>query len=115
MFRKHLRRKLRTFEENQISNIIRRTKYKRTLLLKFHQFYSAKNTRRDTHKFQKPFFPNWKKQKTHLPQPKTLKKDKEKNVLKCFEIFLMVSGKSHSAEKLEQSFMLAEHFVSGKN
>ena len=33
----------RTFEETQISNIIRRAKGKRTLLLKFHQFYSAKN------------------------------------------------------------------------
>ena len=42
MLRKHLRRKLRTFEETQISNIIRRAKGKRTLLLKFHQFYSAK-------------------------------------------------------------------------
>ena len=43
MLRKRLRRKLRTFEETQISNIIRRAKGKRTLLLKFHQFYSAKN------------------------------------------------------------------------
>ena len=31
---------LRTFEENQISNIKQRTKGKRTM--KFHQFYSAK-------------------------------------------------------------------------
>ena len=35
-----LRKHLRTFEENQISNIIRKTKGKRRL--KFHQFYSAK-------------------------------------------------------------------------
>ena len=33
-----LRKHLRTFEENQISNIIRRTKGKRTL--KFHEFYN---------------------------------------------------------------------------
>ena len=33
-----LRKHLRTFEENQISNIIRRIKGKRTL--KFHQFYN---------------------------------------------------------------------------
>ena len=33
-----LRKPLRTFEENQLSNIIRRTKGKRTL--KFHQFYN---------------------------------------------------------------------------
>ena len=33
-----LRKHLRAFEENQISNIIRRTKGKRTL--KFHQFYN---------------------------------------------------------------------------
>ena len=35
-----LRKHLRTFEENQISNIIRKTKGKRRL--KFHPFYSAK-------------------------------------------------------------------------
>ena len=35
-----IRKHLRTFEENQISNIIRKTKGKRRL--KFHQFYSAK-------------------------------------------------------------------------
>ena len=51
-----LRKHLRTFEENQISNFIRKTKGKRRL--KFHQFYSAKNTRRDTRKPRKPFFPN---------------------------------------------------------
>ena len=72
MLRKHLHRRLRTFEENQISKIIRRTKCKKTLL-KFHQFYRAKNTRRDTHKSRKPFFHNWKQQKTHLSQPETLK------------------------------------------
>ena len=38
VLRKHLRRKLRTFEENQISSIIRRTKGKRTLL-KFRELY----------------------------------------------------------------------------
>ena len=59
VLRKHLRRKLRTFEENQKSNIIRTTKGKRTLLLKFRQFYSAKNTRRDTHESRKPFFPKY--------------------------------------------------------
>ena len=66
--RKHLRRQLRTFEETQISNIIQRAKGKRTLLLKFHQFYSAKKSRRDTHKSRKQFFSKWKQQKTHLSQ-----------------------------------------------
>ena len=88
VLRKHLRRKLRTFEENQKSNIIRTTKGKRTLLLKFRQFYSAKNTRRDTHESRKPFSPNtdiacwaWKnlilRQKLfilkNLTMPKTVK------------------------------------------
>ena len=75
-----LRKHLRTFEENQRSNIIRRTKNQKTL--KFHQFYSAKNTRRDTHNSRKPFFPNSKQQKTHLSQRKTLKNRKlRKNFL----------------------------------
>ena len=56
--------------------------------------------------------------KNHLSQPETfLKKqeNKEKNS-KFFEIFLKkVSGKSHSAENLEQSFMLAKRFISSKN
>ena len=54
-----LRKHLRTFEENQISNIIRRTKGKRTL--KFHQFYNIqcqKICQKDTHKSRKPFFPD---------------------------------------------------------
>ena len=68
VLRKHLRRKLRTFEETQISNIIGRAKGKRTILLKFHQFY-AKKSRRDTHKSRKQFFSNRKQQKTHLSQP----------------------------------------------
>ena len=77
MLRKHLLRKLRTFEETQISNILRIAKGKRTLL-KFHQFYSANKSRRDTHKLRKQFFPKWKpkwkQQKTHLSQPKTFQK-----------------------------------------
>ena len=36
-----LRKHLRTFEENQISNIIRRTKGERTL--KFHEFYNIQH------------------------------------------------------------------------
>ena len=40
MLRKHLRRRLRTFEENQISKIIRKTKRKMTLLKFHHQFYN---------------------------------------------------------------------------
>ena len=43
-------------------------------MLKFHQFYSRKNTGRDTPKSQKPFFPNWKQQKTHLSQRKKNRK-----------------------------------------
>ena len=33
---------------------------RKTLLLKLYQFYSAKNTRRDTHKTRKPLFPQLK-------------------------------------------------------
>ena len=84
MLRKHLRRKLLTFEETQISNIIRRAKGKRTLLLKFHQFYSAKKSRRDTHKSRKQFFSNWKQQKTHLLNRKTLKKQKIEEKIEIF-------------------------------
>ena len=98
VLRKHLQRKLRTSEENQISNIIQRTKGKR-ILLKFHQFYSAKNTRRDTHKSRKPFFPNWKQQKIHHSQRKTFQKTE--NWVIFFEFVLMFSGKSHSAENLD--------------
>ena len=56
---------------------------KRTLLLKFHQFY-AKKSQRDTHKSRKQFFSNWKQQKTYLSQPWTFKKKIEE---KKFEIF----------------------------
>ena len=71
---------------NKISNIIRSTKGKRTLLLKFHQFYSAKNTRSDTHNSRKPFFPKWKQQKTHLSQPKKFqKKTKPKKIENFFD------------------------------
>ena len=87
------------------------------MTLKFHQFYSAKNTRRDTHKCRKPFFPNWKQQKTHLSQPETFlkntKRRKKSNFSKSF--LKKVRGKSHSAENLEQSFMLAKRFILGEN
>ena len=66
-----LRKHLRTFEENQISNIIRRTKGKRKL--KFHEFYniqrqkiperirkSLENHSSPTEKSKKPIFLNGK-------------------------------------------------------
>ena len=86
VLRKHLRKHLRTFEENQISKIIRRIKCKMTLL-KFHQFINftaPKNTRRDTHKSRKPFFPNWKN-----PSFSNWKKFffKKRKIRKKFEIF----------------------------
>ena len=63
VLRKHLHRRLRTFEENQMSKIIRRTKCKMTLL-KFHQFYSAKKYPKEyARESRNPFFPNWKQQK----------------------------------------------------
>ena len=113
-----LRKHLRTFEENQISNIIRRTKGKRTL--KFHQFYniqrqkiperihiSLENHSSPTENSKKPIFFN----------EKPLKKNRKlrKNFLKFSKIFLIVSGKSHSAKNLEESLTLAKRFVSGKN
>ena len=117
VLQKHLRRRLRTFEENQISKIIRRTKCKMTLL-KFHIFTAPKNTRRDTHESRKPFFPNWKQQKTHLSQTETFKKkqkNKGKNRIFRKKFLKKVSGKSHSAENLEQSFMLAKRFILSRN
>ena len=102
-------------KENRLSSIIRTTKGKRTIMLKFHQFYSPKNTRKDTHKSRKPIFPNWKQQKTHLSQRK--KKQKiEKKIRNFPKLFLTkVSGKSHSAENVEESFTLAKRFVSCEN
>ena len=84
------------------------------MLLKIHQFYSAKNTQRDTHKSRKLFFLNWKQQKTIILNRKPFNQ-------KIEEIFfrknfsMKVYGKSHSAENLEQSFMLAKRFVSSKS
>ena len=113
MLRKHLRRKLRTFEETQISNIIRKAKGKTLLLLKFHQFYAKnpegipinlKNNSSPTGNNRKPIFLNRKPLKNRKLRKKFSK------------IFLMkVSGKSHSAENLEQCFMLAKRVVSSKN
>ena len=61
------------------------------LLLKFHQFYSAKNTRRDTHKTLKNhIFRNWRQQKPILFHRKPLKTQKQieennfRNVFKTF-------------------------------
>ena len=67
-----LRKHLRSFE-NQISNIIRRTKGKRSML-KFHQFYSAKKYPKGWAQVSKTILPQLKTAKTHLPQRKTLKK-----------------------------------------
>ena len=55
--------------------------------------------------------------KTHLSQPKTFKKKQkiEKKIIFRKNFQLKVSGKSHSAENLEQFFMLAKRFVSSKN
>ena len=59
--------------------------------------------------------PTENSKKNHLSQRKTLKK-KQKIEGKSFsEIFLLVSGKSHSAENLEESLTLAKRLVSGKN
>ena len=89
MLRKHLRRKLRTFEETQKSNIIRRAKDKRTLLLKFHQFYSAKKSRRDIHKSRNNSSPTGNNRKPIFLNRIPLKKQKieEKIFSKFFENF----------------------------
>ena len=80
MLRKHLRRKLRTFEETQISNIIRKAKGKRTLLLKFHQFYAKnlegipinlENNSSPTGNNRKPIFLNRKPLKNRKLRKKT--------------------------------------------
>ena len=48
-------------------------------------------------------------------KPQKTRKIREK-ISKVFENFLKkVSGKSHSAENLEQSFMLAKRFILSKN
>ena len=72
-----LRKHLRTFEENQISNIIRRTKGKRTL--KFHQFYNIqrqKIPKRIRISLENHSSPTENSKKTHLSQRKTFKKQK---------------------------------------
>ena len=81
-----LRKHLRTFEENQISNIIRRTKGKRTL--KFHQFYNIQRQKipeRIRISIENHSSPT-EKQKTHLSQRKTFKKQniEENNFRKYF-------------------------------
>ena len=113
-----LRKHLRTFGENQINNIIRRTKGKKTL--KFHQFYniqrqkipeririSLENHSSPTENSQKPIFLN----------EKPLKNRKlRKKFLEIFrKYFWWHPVKSHSAEILEESLTLAKRFVSSKN
>ena len=55
------------------------------MTLKFHQFYSPKNTRRDTHKTQQPFY-QLETAKNYLSQPKILKKNRKAGE-KIFEFF----------------------------
>ena len=45
-------------------------------IVKFHQFYRAKNTRRDTHRTLKPHLPRWKQRKSNLSQPEIFRKMK---------------------------------------
>ena len=73
MLRKHLRRKLRTFEETQISNIIRRAKGKRRLLLQFDQFY-AKNPEGIPINLENNFSPTGNNRKPIFLNRKPLKK-----------------------------------------
>ena len=97
-----LRKHLRTFEENQISNIIRRTKGKRTS--KFHEFYKKQRQKipeRIRISLKNHSSPTENSKKNHLSQRKTFKKQKLRK--KFFENFLMVSGKSHSAKNPEES------------
>ena len=85
------------------------------MTLKFHEFYSAKNMVRDTHKSRKPQVETEKK---HLSQPETFfKKRKNREKIRNFSknFLKKVSGKSHSAENLEQSFTLAKRFILSKN
>ena len=93
MFRKHLRTKLRIFQEKtKYAKSYGEPKVKGQRLLKLHQFYSAKNTRRDTHQTRNPFFPNWK-QKKHLSRHKTFPKN--------------LYFRKNSAENPDEPFMLA--------
>ena len=103
-----LRKHLQTFEENQKSNIIRRTKGKRTLI-KFINFTAPKSTWRDTHKSRKPFFPTWKQQKTHLFQQKTWKKLRKKFFSKFSEIFLWRSPVNRTVPKILRSLLRSQN------
>ena len=118
VLRKHLRRRLRTFEENQISKIIRRTKCKMTIL-KFHQIYSVKKYTKGYASISKTILPQLETAKKPISLNRKHFKKKQRNKEKNFENFsknfLKVSGKSHSAENLEQSFMLAKRFILSKN
>ena len=78
-----LRKHLRTFEENQISNIIRRTKGKRTL--KIHQFYSAEKYPKGYAEISKTILPQLKTAKTPSFSTKNLqKKNKKMNKISKF-------------------------------
>ena len=81
----------------KILSILQRQKITEGILVRLDNYYS----------------PNWKQQKTHLSQPKTSQKLKNR---KFFETFLMtVSGKPQSAENPKESSMLAKRFVCSKN
>ena len=71
-----LRKHLRTFEENQISNVIRRTKSKR----KFHQFYNIQRQKipeRIRISLENHSSPTENSKKTHLSQQKIEEKNFE--------------------------------------
>ena len=65
--------------ENQISSIIRTTKGKRTILLKFHQFYSLKNPQVVRISFEN-HFPLLETTENPSSQPKTFRKIKTENL-----------------------------------
>ena len=112
--RSHASQTLANFWRKPKSNIIRRTKGKRTLL-KFQQNIkiSPKNTRRDAH-VSKTILPQLGRAKTYLSQRTENTSKKFRKKLSKNYFLMKFFGKSHSAENLAESFTLAKRFDENK-
>ena len=76
------------FPTNTLTPVKNRTTMrKNTPTVSSNNFTAPKNTRRDTHKSRKPFFPNWKQRKTHLSHFKKSRNIRKK-ISKLFEKIL---------------------------
>ena len=70
VIRKHLRRKLRSFEEKTIKHY--HTENQGQKDIEIYQFYSAKKYPKGTHQARELFFTIWRQQKINLSETKNL-------------------------------------------